>query len=87
MQKWYSISDDNTEFLINDRPSFQRFLGLSLGDKVPDVKTIWLFRENLTESNAISKLFDLFEVLLETQGIIPHKGRLIDVTFVDTTTD
>ena len=47
LQSWYSIADDKTEYVINDRLSFQRFLGLSLGDKVPDAKTIWLFRENL----------------------------------------
>jgi len=49
LQQWYSIADDMTEYLINDRLSFQRFLGLSLWDKVPDAKTIWLFRENITE--------------------------------------
>jgi hypothetical protein len=27
--------------------SFQRFLGLSLGNKVPDAKTIWHFREKI----------------------------------------
>ena len=41
LQEWYHIADDMTEYLINDRLSFQRFLGLSLGDKVPDAKTIW----------------------------------------------
>jgi IS5 family transposase len=35
------------EFQIPDRLSFVRFLGLGLGDKAPDAKTIWLFREHL----------------------------------------
>ena len=41
------LSDDKAEFLINDRLSFMRFLGLGLGlgDRVPDAKTIWMFRE------------------------------------------
>ena len=32
-----NLSDERTEFLINDRPSFMRFLGLGLSDRVPDV--------------------------------------------------
>ncbi len=35
------------EFQINDRLTFIRFLGLSLGDNIPDQNTIWSFRENL----------------------------------------
>ena len=38
---------------IRDRLSFLRFLGLGLGDPVPDAKTIWLFREQLTRAGAI----------------------------------
>ena len=40
---------------INDRMSFMRFLELSLSDRVPDAKTIWLFRENLTKSGVIGQ--------------------------------
>ena len=36
LQQMYGIADDKTEYLINDRLSFQRFLGLTLGAKVPD---------------------------------------------------
>ena len=77
------IADDNTEYLINDRLSFQRFLGLSLGDKVPDAKTIWLFRENLSKSKADRKLFELFTKQLESQNVITHTGSIVDASFVD----
>ena len=40
IQAQNNLGDDRTEFLINDRLSFMRFLGLSLGDRVPDDKTI-----------------------------------------------
>ena len=43
-----NLSDERAEFLINDRLSFMRFLGLSLSDRVPDARTIWLFREKRT---------------------------------------
>ena len=48
IQAQINLSDERTEFLINDRLSFMRFLGLGLSDRVPDAKTIWAFRERLT---------------------------------------
>ena len=83
LQQWYSIADDMTEYLINDRLSFQRYLGLTLGDKVPDAKTIWLYRENLTKSGAYKELFALFKQQMENQGVITRSGSLIDASFVD----
>src|SRR6202171_4946057 len=59
-----NLSDERTEFLINDRLSFMRFLGLSLADRVPDARTIWLFREKLTKAGAISRLFERFDAML-----------------------
>ena len=56
----YNLSDDRLEFQIRDRISFMRFLGLNLGDTVPDAKTIRLFREQLTEANIIKKLLSFF---------------------------
>jgi len=48
------------EYQINDRLSFMRFLGLGIKDKVPDAKTIWLFKERLIEGKVSEKLFDKF---------------------------
>src|SRR4051794_14147307 len=45
-----TLSDGRTEYLINDRLSFMRFLGLGLFDRVPDARTMWLFREKLTRA-------------------------------------
>ena len=45
LQASHSLSDERTEFLIKDRLSFMRFLGLGLADPVPDANTIWTFRE------------------------------------------
>ncbi len=83
LQQWYSIADDKTEYLINDRLSFQRFLGLSLGSKVPDAKTIWLFRETLVKSGEDKALFDLFTDQMEDKGIITRTGSIVDASFVE----
>jgi transposase, IS5 family len=61
IQATNNLSDDRTEFLINDRLSFMRFLGLGLSDRVPDAKTIWSFRERLTRAGAIKTLFARFD--------------------------
>lgn len=84
LQQNYNIADDNTEYMINDRLSFQRFLGLTLSKKVPDAKTIWLFRNKLTKSGKEKKLFDMFNEQLAKIGVITRKGSLVDATFVDT---
>ena len=55
IQAQNGLSDDKAEFLINDRLSFMRFLGLGLNDRVPDAKTIWMFRERLTRAGAIDR--------------------------------
>lgn len=83
LQRLFNLSYDQTEYQINDRMSFMRFLGLTLGDRVPDAKTIWLFRDTLTHANVIEELFSLFNRELESQGIITHKGTIVDATFVE----
>ena len=45
IQTLNNLSDERTEYLINDSLSFMRFHDLGLSDRVPDDKTIWLFRE------------------------------------------
>ena len=83
LQRLYNLSDDQTEFQINDRITFMRFLGLDLSDKVPDAKTIWLFKDTLSKSDVMEKLFELFNDQLESKGIITHSGTIVDATFVD----
>jgi transposase, IS5 family len=83
LQRLYNISDDQTEYQIKDRMTFMRFLGLSINDRVPDAKTIWLFRENLVNAEVHKELFDLFEKYLESQRMITRKGSIIDATFVE----
>jgi hypothetical protein len=53
LQRYFGLGDKQIEFQIVDRMSFKQFLGLETGDKVPDEKTVWLFREKLTESELI----------------------------------
>ena len=82
IQAQNNLSDDRAEFLIGDRLSFMRFLGLGLQDKVPDAKTIWSFRERLTRARAIDALFARFETALRDAGYIAMSGQLVNSTLV-----
>lgn len=83
LQRLYNISDEQMEYQINDRLSFNRFLGLKLEDQVPDQNTIWLFRENLTEKGVIEKLFKKFDQMLDEYGMFVKEGAIIDATIVE----
>jgi len=77
------LSDDQTEYQILDRLTFLRFLDLELSDKVPDSKTIWLFKETVTKSGKTEELFHTFEELLEKEGYIGKEGKIVDASFVE----
>ena len=57
LQSLYGLADEQTEFQIRDRLRFMRFLGLDLHGRVPDARTIWLFREHLTKADAVDALW------------------------------
>ncbi|KXV41624.1 transposase [Gluconobacter japonicus] len=82
IQTLNNLSDERTEYLINDRLSFMRFLGLGLSDRVPDAKTVWLFRERLTQAGAIDGLFNRFDATLRNAGYLPMSGQILDATLV-----
>ena len=83
LQRYYNLSDEQTEFQIKDRLSFQQFLGLQIGDNVPDEKTIWLFKEQLKERGLSNQLFEMFTSLLVSNGIIAKEGSIVDASFVN----
>ena len=83
LRELYQLSDDALEYQIMDRLSFQRFLGLSLGDDVPDAKAIWYYRNELTKQGVITRLFRRFYNDLEKKKMIANKGVIVDATFTE----
>lgn len=81
LQRYYGLGDKQVEYQIIDRLSFKRFLGLETGDKVPDEKTVWAFREQLTKVGLVDELFDQFIGHLESNGLIFNEGQIIDASF------
>ena len=82
LQALYNLSDDQTEYQIRDRLSFMRFLELDLDQRIPDAKTIWLFRELLTQAQVVETLFEQFEAYLADHGLQPRGGQLIDASLI-----
>jgi len=82
LQHLYNLSDDELEFQIRDRYSFCRFLGLNPENRVPDAKTLWLFREQLTEKKLIKPLFEDFDLQLEEKGFKARKGQIVDASLI-----
>ncbi len=82
LQAMHSLSDERREFLIKDRLSFMRFLGLSLADGVPDANTIWTFREALKKADAVDVLFREFDEALQSAGFLAMSGQIVDATIV-----
>jgi transposase, IS5 family len=82
IQTTNNLSDERAEFLINDRLSFMRFLGLGLSDRIPDARTIWLFREKLTKAGAIGPLFERFDTTLRQSGYIAMSGQIVDASLI-----
>lgn len=83
LQRYYNLSDDQTEYQINDRMSFMRFLGLTISDDIPDSRTIWAFSETLTDLGLVRQLFDLFSKELDKLGLIVNEGKIVDASFVE----
>ena len=70
------------ENLIRDRLSWLRFLGFDLGAPTPDANTVRLFREKLTEANALEALFVDFDRQLRERGYLAMGGQIVDATQV-----
>jgi hypothetical protein len=45
LQQLFNLSDEELEFQVNDRRSFEKFVGLGVMNSIPDATTILLRRE------------------------------------------
>lgn len=81
LQRYYGLGDKQIEYQIIDRTSFKKFLGFESGDKIPDEKTVWAFREQLTRLGLIEVLFERFKSFLESLNLILNEGQMVDASF------
>ncbi len=83
LQRYYNLSDEQVEFQINDRMSFMRFLDLTIADDIPDSRTVWHYREQITDLELVEPLFNLFLKELEILGLVVNEGKIVDASFIE----
>ena len=83
IQRLFNLSDEQLEYQITDRLSFTRFLGLHIGETIPDYTSFWGFREALAEKGLERQLFNEFSAKLEAEGVFAKNGSIIDATIVE----
>lgn len=81
LQSCYSISDEEIEFQINDRFSFQQFLDFP--KSIPDYSTIWRFREDMAEEDYIDTIWKNLNEQIKNKGIEIKKGKIQDASFIE----
>ena len=82
LQQLFNLSDEELEFQVNDRRSFEEFVGLGVMNSIPDATTVAFFRERLRKAGVIEELFEMFEGYLRSQGLQARGGQIIDATLV-----
>ncbi len=83
VQYLYNLSDPELEDQLNDRLSFQRFVGLGMNSKVPDYTTIWRFKEALVKHHLLDGLFQVIVDACDRQGLLVKRGTLVDSTIIE----
>ena len=85
LQYLYNLSDPSLEDTLIDRLSFQRFVGFSFTEEVPDFTMIWRFRDWLVKAGIIDRLFVELNKMLERHGKELKRGEttIADATLID----
>ena len=74
------LSDEKLEVLAVDSLRIMRFLGVGMGDPIPDRATIARYRTQLDE-NTMRELFDAFHAQLAARGYVARDGQMVDSSF------
>jgi len=82
LQQLYNLSDDALEYQLLDRHSFVSFAGLEHSRRVPDAKTIWVWRERLRQAGLMEEVKASVDAQLQQAGLVARGGQLIDASIV-----
>ena len=88
-QLYGNLSDEETEYALLDRGSWQRFIGLEDARDLPDARTIWAFKNQLATAlperphgSGATAVFADVQRQLNGAGLIAKGGQMIDATIV-----
>jgi IS5 family transposase len=83
LQSLYNLSDEDCEYQVLDRISFQRFCRLDGQLLIPDARTLWSFKQRLTKEGLGGRaIFDAVSQQLQQQGYLPRGGQIVDASIV-----
>ena len=77
----YNLSDEQMEYQLLDRMSYQRFCLLADSGNVPDRNTIWHYQQRLGV-DGMTALFQAVDGQLLQRGYMARCGQIIDATLV-----
>ena len=81
LKRLYNLSDEQMEYQLLDRMSYQRFCGLTQATNIPDRTTIWTFENRVGEAGA-KAVFDGVSTQLLQHGYLARGGQIINATLV-----
>jgi len=82
LQQLYNLSDEQSEFQLLDRLTFQRFVGPRNSSQVPDRTTYWTFRERPIKAKASGSIFAAVNQQLDKHGYLARGGQIVDASLV-----
>ena len=77
----YNLSDEQMEYQLLDRMSYQRFCLLQDSANIPDRNTIWHYQQRLGV-DGVTALFQAVDGQLLQRGYVARCGQIIDATLV-----
>lgn len=81
-QLYGNMSDEEMEYCLLDRMSWQTFTGLTGHRQLPDARTIWAFKNLLAQEGGAEALFEVVGEQLATAGLHARGGQIVDATFI-----
>ena len=82
LHTWYGLSDVEVEEQVNDRLSFNRFVGLGMEDAVPDSTTVCRFRNTLVEAGLYDMILDEINRKLKEKDIIVRHDAIVETSII-----
>jgi IS5 family transposase len=79
----YNLSDPEIEDQLRDRMSFQKFVGVSAAEDIPDETTICKFRNELAEMGFQENIFTKTQFMLAEMGFTVKEGHIQDGTIIE----
>ncbi len=76
------MSDEQLQDMLLDRTSFKQFASLRSKDQVPDQKTLWKYRNMLSQSVRIDEVVGVFKDPLADHGYRWPTGTLVESSVV-----